>query len=111
MIESEIPTCEKHITNMFAVTLIPLIKTSYKPVSVAVLLLVAGAIFCPLYYPNYYMYQAEIYSIDMATISIVYAYLLYVYANVGFDSSFEHVALSKLNEFVCLGFYALFMIY
>jgi hypothetical protein len=79
MIEQEIPVCEKHISNMFAVTLIPLIKTSYKLVPATVFLLVSGAIFCPIYYPNYYPYQAEIYSIDMATISVVYAYLNYIY--------------------------------
>lgn len=112
MIEPEIPPCEKHITNMFSMTLIPLIKTQYyKPLTLASLLIVTGAVFCPLYYPNYYLYQGEINSIDLATISIVYSYLTYLYLNWEKNSCFEHVFVSKFNERVSLAFYSLFMLY
>jgi len=109
---SEIPTCEKRITNMFTVTLIPLIKTKfYKPIPVIALLLTAGAVFSPLYYPNYYPFQPELYSIDLATITIVYSYLAYVYLDWDKNSCFEHVAVGRLDENVSLGFYILFMLY
>lgn len=112
MSELSIPTCEKHITNMFTVTLIPLIKTKYyKAAPALALLIVIIAIFSPLYYPNYYLYQKEINSIDLATISIVYSYLTYLYLNWEPNSCFEHVAVSKTDEIVSLGFYGLFMSY
>ena len=112
MIEVESTACEKHITNMFHITLIPLVKTKYyKAFPLAAFFIVTGAIFCPLYYPNYYLFQAEIYSIDMATISIVYIYLSNVYLNWNRNSYFEHIIVSRFNEYVSLGFYTLFMIY
>jgi len=112
MSELVTPTCEKHITNMFTVTLIPLIKTRlYKPAPLIALLIVTCAIFSPLYYPNYYPYQKEINSIDLATISIVYSYLTYVYLNWESNSCFEHVAVNKTDEIVSLGFYGFFMAY
>jgi hypothetical protein len=112
MSELATPTCEKHIVNMFTVTLIPLIKTTlYKPAPLLALLIVTCAIFSPLYYPNYYAYQKEINSIDLATISIVYSYLTYVYLNWETNSCFEHVAVNRIDENVSLGFYALFMSY
>jgi len=112
MIEVNTPTCEKHIRNMFSITLIPLITRRYlKIFPLAALLIVIGAVFAPLYYPNYYLYQPEIYSIDMVTICIVYSYLSYVYLNWEKTSCVEHVAISRLNECVSLGFYVLFMAY
>ena len=96
MSELSIPTCEKRITNMFTVTLIPLIKTKYyKAAPALALLIVIIAIFSPLYYPNYYLYQKEINSIDLATISVVYSYLTYIYLNWEQNSCFEHVAVSS----------------
>ena len=112
MSELSIPTCEKRITNMFTVTLIPLIKTKYyKAAPALALLIVIIAIFSPLYYPNYYLYQKEINSIDLATISVVYSYLTYIYLNWEQNSCFEHVAVSRVDEIVSLGFYGLFMSY
>lgn len=112
MAESDLPTCEKHITNMFSITLIPLIKTQYyKPLPIAALLIVTGAVFSPLYYPKYYLAQREIYSIDMTTICIVYSYLSYTYLNWDRNSYFEHVVVSRLNEGISLAFYTLFMTY
>lgn len=106
------PTCEKHITNMFSVTLIPLIKRPhFRLIPIGVALIVGGAVFSPTYYPNYYLYQPEIYSIDLVTITIVYSYLSYVYLNWEKNSCFEHVAVSRYNEGVSLGFYTLFMAY
>jgi hypothetical protein len=107
-----LPTCERQITHMFNVTLIPLVKTThYKAVPIGVLLLVAGAVFSPLYYPNYYLYQPELYSLDLAIICVVYSYLSYIYLKWDKNSCFEHTAVSKFNEYTCMGFYSLFMIY
>ena len=112
MIEAQTPQCEKHITNMFSITLIPLIKTKYyKPAPLVALIFVSGAIFSPLYYPNYYSFQKETYSIDMITMCIVYSYLTYVYLNWDRNSHFEHVEVSLVNQYVSLGFYNLFMLY
>jgi hypothetical protein len=111
-VPESLPTCEKHITNMFKVTLIPLINTKYyKYIPSIVLLLLAGAVFSPIYYPNYYSYQPELYSIDLGIIIIVYSYLLYLYLNWDKNSCFEHTPVNKLNEFTSMGFYILFMIY
>jgi hypothetical protein len=97
---------------MFTVTLIPLIKTRYyKAAPLLAIVIVTCAIFSPLYYPNYYSYQKEINSIDLATISIVYSYLTYVYLNWETNSCFEHVAVNKTDTIVSLGFYGLFMTY
>jgi hypothetical protein len=106
-----IPTCEKHITNMFSVTFIPLIKTRYKPLPVFVLFMLGGAGFSPVYYPNYYSFQKEIYSIDIFTIFIIYTYLLYIYLDWERRNCFEHVTVGRLNENISLGFYILFMAY
>jgi hypothetical protein len=111
MLEPELLPYEKHITNMFSMTLIPLITTYYKPVPLLVLAGVAGAIFSPLYYPNYYSVQKEIYSIDLCTICIVYSYLVYVYLQWDRHTWFEHVKISAVHEYVSLGFYSLFMVY
>ena len=112
MLEPNNPACEKHIQNMFSITLIPLItRRCLKILPLAALLIVAGAGFSPLYYPTYYSYQTGIYSIDMIIICIVYIYLSYVYKNWERNSCFEHVAISRLNECVSLGFYSLFMAY
>jgi len=118
MIESELanqaamPTCEKHITKMFRITLIPFIQTQYlKSLPLIAFLSVTGAMFSPIYYPNYYTFQKEIYSIDMATMCMIYGYLLYVYLNWNKNSHFEHVVISRFNEGVSLGFYILFMTY
>jgi len=96
---------------MFAATLIPLIKTKYKAIPIVVLLFVSAAIFCPFYYPNYYLYQGEIYSIDIFTICIVYSYLSYLYLDWEKNSATEHVVISRFNEGVSRSFYALFMAY
>jgi hypothetical protein len=109
--DQQLPLCEKHITTMFAVTLIPLIKTSYKAAPAAALLFVSAATLCPLYYPKYYLYQGEIYSIDMFTISIVYSYLSYIYLDWEKTYPREYVVISRLNEGISLSFYALFMAY
>jgi hypothetical protein len=107
-----IPICEKRITNMFTITLIPLINTRlYKPLPLFALLIVTGSAFSPLYYPNYYSYQPEIYSIDMVTICIIYVYMVYIYTNWEKNSCFEHVSVGRLDEGVSLGFYSLFMTY
>jgi hypothetical protein len=112
MLEPDPPTCEKHITNMFSITLIPLIKTPHLRIfPITALLFVTGAVFSPFYYPNYYLYQKEIYSIDLATMSIVYSYLSYIYLDWEKKNSFEHVTVSRVDENVSLGFYALFMVY
>ena len=97
---------------MFQITLIPLVKTTYyRAVPIGVLLLVGGAVFSPLYYPKYYLYQPELYSLDLAIICVVYSYLVYIYLNWDKNSCFEHTAVSKFNEYTCMGFYILFMIY
>jgi len=107
-----IPQCEKYIANMFSITLIPLIKSPYyKILPVTALLIVSGGVFSPLYYSNYYSYQREIYSIDLITVTIVYTYLSYIYLNWEKNIGFEHVTISKLNEYISLGFYTLFMTY
>jgi len=107
-----IPACEKRIASMFSITLIPLIKTRfYKPLPVVALLIVTGSAFFPLYYPNYYLYQPEIYSVDMVTMCIIYVYLLYVYSNWEKNSCFEHVSVGRVDEGISLGFYILFMAY
>lgn len=118
MIESELttqptmPTCEKHITTMFSITLIPFIKTEYfKSLPLTAFLCVSGAMFSPMYYPNYYSFQKEIYSIDMATMCMIYSYLSYVYLHWDRNSHFEHVVISRFNEYISLGFYILFMSY
>ena len=105
------PSCEKHITNMFTATLIPLINTPYKPLPALALLGTTVAIFSPLYYPNYYIHQPEINSIDLATICVIYGYLSYLYLNWSQNSSFEHVIVSRIDEYASLGFYSLFMAY
>jgi len=112
MDELTTPPCEKHIKTMFTVTLIPLIKTQfYKPLPLAALAIVSGAVFSPLYYPNYYSFQKELYSIDLATICIVYSYLSYIYLDWEKNSCFEQVRVGRLDIYVSLGFYILFMTY
>ena len=97
---------------MFYVTLIPFINTKFlKPLPILVLLIISGAIFSPIYYPGYYLYQPEIYSIDLGIITIVYGYLSYIYLNWEKNSCFEHTSVSKLNENISLSFYGLFMLY
>ena len=105
------PSCEKHISNMFAVTLIPLINTPYKPVPALALLGTTVAAFAPLYWPTYYAYQPEINSIDLATICVVYGYMIYVYMNWIHNSCVEHTNVARHDEYVSLGFYSLFMAY
>jgi len=106
------PTCEKHITHMFFVTLIPFIKHPvYKIVPISAATLLLGGVFCPLYYPTYYQYQPEINSIDLALMFIVYCYMLFMYISWDKNSCFEHTSVSRLNEITTLGFYGLFMMY
>lgn len=112
MEEATTPPCEKHIETMFSITLIPLIKTQfYKPLPAIALAIVSGAVFSPLYYPNYYSFQKELYSIDLATICIVYSYLSYIYLDWEKSSCFEKVRVGRLNRYISLGFYILFMVY
>ena len=111
MIEPLIPTCENRITNMFTATAIPLIKSPYKAVPLLALVGTACAVFSPFYYPNYYPQQQEIYSIDLAMGAIVYGYLSYIYMDWANNSCFEHVAVSRTDEYVSIGFYALFLAY
>ena len=97
---------------MFSVTLIPFVTMRpYILLPITALITVIGAVFSPLFYPNYYSYHPEIYSIDMITISIIYSYLSYVYLNWEKNSCFEHVTVSRLNENISLGFYTVFMLY
>ena len=105
--------CEKHIKIMFSITLIPLIKTRYyKILPMIACAAVTGAIFAPIYYPTYYLYQPEIYGIDMATICIVYSYLSYIYFLQESKESKESIETSPMFEhLVSLGFYILFMAY
>jgi len=96
---------------MLAATGIPLIKSPYQVIPIVALLGTTGAIFSPLYYPNYYLYQPEIYSMDLTTVAVVYTYLSYLYLDWSRNSGFEHVAVSRRDEYVSLGFYSLFMVY
>jgi uncharacterized protein (DUF486 family) len=64
-----------------------------------------------LYYANYYLYQAEIYSIDLAIGFVVYSYLTYMYVDWEKSSCVEHTNVKKLDEIMGLGFYSLFMVY
>ena len=106
------PSCETHIKIMFNVTGIPLIKTRYFIcIPVLALVIISSAVFSPAYYPNYYLYDSEINSIDLAIGTIVYAYLTYVYMNWEENSFFEHTSVMKQDEIISQIFYALFMVY
>ena len=109
---SPIPSCEKNITIMFYITLIPLINHRYlKTLPLTAATMVLGSVFCPLFYPAYYLYEADINSIDLSMIFVVYSYVLYIYLNWQTNSCFEHTSVSCMNEKTSLGFYSLFMIY
>lgn len=108
----ETPTCERNINAMFHMTLIPCINTTYfKIVPFIVVTGLLGATLCPLYYPAYYEYQPEIYSVDLSMVFIVYSYLVYTYLKWEKKSCFEHTAVSRLDENTSLSFYILFMVY
>jgi hypothetical protein len=97
---------------MFNLTGIPLIKTRYFIyIPGLALLIISTATFSPAYYPNYYLYQPEINSIDLAIGTIVYSYLTYKYVKWEENSSFEHTSVRKQDEIISHIFYALFMFY
>jgi len=94
---------------MFSLTLIPLIRHPYLRILPCTLATMAlGAVFCPLFYPTYYLYDPVINSIDLAMVSVVYPYITY---NCETLSSFDNKNVSIFNERVSFGFYVLFMLY
>ena len=106
------PAPERNIIKMFSVTLIPLINHPYlRILPYTLTTMTLGAVFCPLFYPTYYLYDPAINSIDLAIVSLVYPYITYIYLNWETNSCFEHTFISPLNERTSLGFYTLFMLY
>jgi len=108
----QIPSCETYISNMFTLTLIPQVKHKYlKIIPISIDIIICSAVFCPLFYDNYYPLNSILYSTDLAIASIVYTYLSYKYLNWEDNSCFEHTSIDRFSENVTLGFYNLFMIY
>jgi hypothetical protein len=114
-VEPSAPKCDKLMDRMFYLTLIPSVKSTYKLVKYGVPFLanciLLGATFSPLYYPEYYPTQAAVWTTDMALITIVYNYILYLQTHWEHARSFEVNDVHKSVNRVSIIFYVLYMIY
>jgi hypothetical protein len=115
IVEKEAPACDKLIKRMFYITLIPTSLSNFRILKYGVptlcTLILSTAIFCPLYYPAYYPTQAVIWSTDIALITIVYIYMLYIHRFWSDASCFEMNNVRKDVHRVSLSFYWLYMVY
>jgi hypothetical protein len=109
------PVCEKNIHWMFHLAGFSLFRSKrwYIKWTFPILfcLCIIGANFCPLWYPYYYVNQAEVWTIDMILISIVYMRMLYLNTKWESVSCFEHIGISKVSNSVTFIFYILFQLY
>lgn len=109
------PSCERRIDTMFTLTGIPLTRHE-NPVArmswiTFVNLVLGTAVFCPLYYPNYYPNQDLIWSIDLFISWIIYNYLFYIQTNWTKTNCLEHVEVKPSTHRVSFIFYILYMVY
>jgi hypothetical protein len=109
------PACEKNFKWMLAVTGISLFRHTkwYIKFTFPILfsLWIAFACFCPLWYPTYYINQAEVWTIDMIIIFCVYNTMLYLQTMWSSINLFEHIGISSFSNRISLFFYILFQIY
>jgi hypothetical protein len=114
-VEPTSPKCDILMDRMFYLTLIPCVKSKYKIIKYGVPFLsnciLIGATCCPLYYPEYYPTQTVVWTTDMALITIVYNYILYLQTQWEHAKSFEVTDVQKKVHRVSLGFYGLYLIY
>jgi hypothetical protein len=109
------PACEKNLTWMLAATGITLFRSKkwYIKYTFPTLfsLWIAVACFCPLWYPTYYINQAEIWTIDMIIIFCVYLTMLYLQTFWESVNLFEHIGISVFSNRISFVFYILFQVY
>lgn len=110
-----IPLCEKRINQFFNLSFLSCIRRKNKCVKIcfpiATNLLLVSSLFSPLFYPNYYINQTEIWITDMAIITIVYNYILYLQTRWNKASSYENINISKKAHYSSILFSFLFMVY
>ena len=110
-----VPLCEKRIEQFFHISFLSCIRKKNRIVKVLVPictnLVLVSSLFSPLFYPNYYINQSEIWITDMCIITVVYNYLLYLQYHWAKSACYENIHISKLSHYCTLLFSFLFMIY
>lgn len=114
-VEPSAPKCDTLIDRMFYLTLIPSVKSKYRVIKYGIPFLanciLIGATCSPLYYPEYYPTQAVVWTTDMALITIVYNYILYLQSHWDHARSFEVTDIQKGVNRVSIFFYVIYMVY
>lgn len=113
-ISGPLPICEKNIHWMLHITGLSLFTHSkwyikYIPFIFSSWILVAC--FCPLWYPTYYLNQAEVWTTDMILIFFVYNRFFYLkkyWSSVYFS---ENIGISRSSNIITMMFYILFQLY
>ena len=109
------PLCERRISQFFNISFLSCIRRKNICVKfatpLAANLIMVSSLFSPLYYPTYYINQAEIWITDLAIITIVYNYILYLQWNWDKVACYENINISKMAHYASLLFSFLFMIY
>ena len=112
---NEIPFCEKRIEQFFNISFLSCIRRKNKLVKIFIPiitnLILISSLFSPLFYPNYYINQTEIWVTDMCIITIVYNYILYLQYNWNKVSSYENINISKKVHYFSILFSFLFILY
>jgi hypothetical protein len=115
IIQHHAPKCDALLNRMFYLTFLPAVKSKYGLVKYGIPILancvLVAAVFCPLYYPAYYPTQAVVWTTDMALITIVYNYILYLQTQWESASSFEMNDVRKGVHRVSITFYSLYLVY
>jgi hypothetical protein len=110
-----VPYCEKLLEKMFYATLIPAVTSRYKilryGVPILVNLILGSAAFSPLFYPEYYATQTEVWTTDIVIAWISYNYMIYLFKRWDIAKCYEEIDVSKFINRISLLFYWLYLIY
>ena len=109
------PACEINVKRMFYLPCLACFRSKNVwvkwTVPLAANLVLLGACFSPLWFPNYYLNQTEVWVTDIAIVWVVHSFLLYLQQRWEISNCFEIVNLPKWQNGMTMTFYVLFMIY
>ena len=109
------PDCERNVKRMFYLPCLGFFRSKRKWVKwtfpLIANLVLLGACFSPLWYPNYYLNQTEVWTTDLVIVWIVHSFLLYLQQRWEISNCFEIVNIPKWQDRISMTFYIFFMVY
>lgn len=109
------PSCEIHVKRMFYLPCLGFFRSKRWWIKwtfpLAANLILLGACFSPLWFPNYYLNQTEVWVTDLAIVWVVHTFILYLQQRWQISNCFEVAELPRWQNGITMFFYIAFMLY